>query len=810
MKRREMTLHMIGNAHLDPVWLWQWQEGFHAAWATLRSALDRMKEDPNFVFTCSQAAIYEWIEQADSHMFEEIKLKIKEGKWNVAGGWWVEPDCNIPSGESFVRQGLYAQRYFKEKFEVLADTGYNIDSFGHNAMLPQILKKCRMENYVFMRPGAHENSNLPDIFWWESPDGSKVLTYRIPYAYNIDKDHLEEVSKLIADMAPKNISDMMVFYGIGNHGGGPTKESLTKINEMINNPNMPQIKFSSPSFYFRQIRTYNPTLPEVKGDLQHHASGCYSVNSQIKVMNRKSEQILTTTEKFSTIVHIMFEKIYPHEEITRAWKNMLFNQFHDILAGTSIKEAYEDATYFYGESLKLAQENLNYALNTIIKNIDTEGKGIPLIVFNQLSWERNAPIEFEVSNTIGKEDSLKAIITDNEGNIIPSQFIKTSATIGNGRLCMVFVDKLPSIGYKLYRLFLGETVENQSSVSVTKERIENSFYRLEIDTNRGWIKSFFDKVHNREILKGLGGIPIVIYDPSDTWSHGVFKFKEEVGRFTDAEIKIIEQGPVRARLRIKSFYNNSTLTQDLIMYNELDYVECRIKINWQERHKMLKISFPVNIFNPVATYEIPYGYLQRPVDGVENPGQQWIDITDVDKSYGLTIATDSCYSFSIEGNDMRLTLLRSPIYAQHDPHKPVPGEEYDYTDQGIHEFRYILYPHKGDWKQSKTVRYAHGLNAPVSTILDTWHRGTMSAYQSFLSIDAENIEATVIKLSEDKDGVILRCYETSGQNIVTDIIFSPLSRKWTTHFEPYEIKTFKIPFDSNKEITEIDMLEMES
>lgn len=367
MKRREMTLHMIGNAHLDPVWLWQWQEGFHAAWATLRSALDRMKEDPNFVFTCSQAAIYEWIEQADSHMFEEIKLKIKEGKWNVAGGWWVEPDCNIPSGESFVRQGLYAQRYFKEKFEVLADTGYNIDSFGHNAMLPQILKKCRMENYVFMRPGAHENSNLPDIFWWESPDGSKVLTYRIPYAYNIDKDHLEEVSKLIADMAPKNISDMMVFYGIGNHGGGPTKESLTKINEMINNPNMPQIKFSSPSFYFRQIRTYNPTLPEVKGDLQHHASGCYSVNSQIKVMNRKSEQILTTTEKFSTIVHIMFEKIYPHEEITRAWKNMLFNQFHDILAGTSIKEAYEDATYFYGESLKLAQENLNYALNTIIK-----------------------------------------------------------------------------------------------------------------------------------------------------------------------------------------------------------------------------------------------------------------------------------------------------------------------------------------------------------------------------------------------------------------------------------------------------------
>ncbi|AEE97199.1 alpha-mannosidase [Mahella australiensis] len=808
MEHRDITVHMIGNAHIDPVWLWRWQEGFQAAWSTFRSALDRMNETPDFIFTCAQAAVYKWIEQADPDMFEEIKQRVKEGRWQVVGGWWMQPDCNIPSGESFVRQALYAQRYFKEKLGVMASTGYNVDSFGHNAMLPQILKKSGMDNYVFMRPGPHENPGLPDVFWWQSADGSRVLTYRIPFSYNVGSTHMEEMAKRIADMAPEGINDMMEFYGVGNHGGGPTKENIALIKRMTADPNMPRVVFSSPDQYFETIRAYEPTLPTVIDDLQHHASGCYSVNAWVKAMNRRCEQLLTTAEKFSLIAHTMFNTPYPQRELTEAWHNVLFNQFHDTMAGSSIKEAYEDARDFFGESLKLADESLNYAVNSIIRHINTEGEGIPLIAFNPLSWERHAPIEFEMQGTKFEDDIPKAVITDADGKDIPLQFIKTSATVGNGRLRITFTDKLPPMGYKLYRVFLGKEAQDSEPVAITKDNIENRYYRMEIDAGTGWIKRLYDKTNGKEVFNGPAALPVVIYDPSDTWSHGVFRFKDEIGRFTDAETKVIEQGPVRSRLRVKSRYGDSILTQDFIMYDELDYIECRVKVDWHEKHKMLKISFPVNVEGPQATYEIPYGYIQRPADGEEEPGQQWIDVTDRQQDYGLAIATDSLYSYDIEGNDMRITVLRSPVYAQHDPHKPNPEEEYEYTDQGVYEFRYILYPHRGNWQQSQAVKYAHELNAPIPWVVDTWHEGTQPGVQDFISIDAENIEATVMKLGEDKDAIIVRCYETAEKETDAVIKLPAFDREWAAHFGACEIKTFKIPLNSHEKIIETNMLEL--
>ena len=203
MGLKDVTVHMIGNAHIDPVWLWNWQEGFQTTWSTFRSVLDRMKETPEFVFTSAQAALYEWIEKGDPAMFEEIRERVHEGRWRITGGWWIQPDCNIPSGESFARHALYSQRYFKEKFGVMANTGYNVDSFGHNGVLPQLLKKSGMNNYVFMRPGPHEKKDLPDIFWWESADGSRVLTYRIQFSYGIHSQNMEELTVKIAEMHPE-------------------------------------------------------------------------------------------------------------------------------------------------------------------------------------------------------------------------------------------------------------------------------------------------------------------------------------------------------------------------------------------------------------------------------------------------------------------------------------------------------------------------------------------------------------------------------------------------------------------------------
>ena len=267
-------LHMIGNAHIDPVWLWQWQEGFHEVKATFRSALDRMKEYPDFKFVASSAVFYEWVEQSDPAMFAEIQQRVAEGRWSIVGGWWVEPDCNIPSGESFARHGLYAQRYFKEKFGVTARTGFNVDSFGHAGTLPQILKKSGIDYYVFLRPMPHEKGLPSRLFWWQSDDCSRVLAYRIPFEYLSWGKDVEIHARRCAGEMKEPVDEFMCFYGVGNHGGGPTIANLESIRCLDADPDFPtRTVFSTPEEFFCAAEMKGWPLPVVQNELQHHASG---------------------------------------------------------------------------------------------------------------------------------------------------------------------------------------------------------------------------------------------------------------------------------------------------------------------------------------------------------------------------------------------------------------------------------------------------------------------------------------------------------------------------------------------------------
>lgn len=387
---KDKKLYMIGNAHLDPVWLWNWQEGFQEVKATFRSALDRMKEDKDFVFTCSSAAFYEWVEKNNPAMFAEIRKRVEEGRWELAGGWWIQPDCNIPSGEAFVRQGLYGQRYFLEKFGKMAVTGYNVDSFGHNGNLPQILKKSGMDNYVFMRPMPLEKGLPGRIFWWKSMDGSKVMTYRIPYEYCSWGKDLEKYTDRLKCELEDGEDELMMFYGVGNHGGGPTKENIRSIHELNGREDMPVMEMETTENFFRQVKNNGKEYPEFIGDLQHHASGCYSVLSRVKRENRRAEDKLVEAEGWSSIAKAVEGQPYP-EDFKKAWKGVLFNQFHDILAGTSIPSAYEDASYLFGQAMAVGQESLNYAIQAISWDIDIEEDVTmrPIVVFNSHAWKEN-------------------------------------------------------------------------------------------------------------------------------------------------------------------------------------------------------------------------------------------------------------------------------------------------------------------------------------------------------------------------------------------------------------------------------------
>jgi alpha-mannosidase len=831
MADKTNKIFMIGNAHIDPVWLWQWQDGFHETHATFRSALDRMQEDAEFVFTASQAALYEWIEQSDPDMFGEIRQRVAEGRWKLAGGWWVEPDCNIPAGESFVRQGLYGQRYFKEKFGVTCKVGYCVDSFGHNGMLPQILKKSGMPYYVFMRPSPYEKELPGRIFWWEADDGSRVLAFRIAYSYaSWGGDLKDDVHTLVAGELKAPGEALMFFYGVGDHGGGPTRENIASIRQMQADHDLPELVFAGPEEFFAAIEKPAVDYPHVHDDLQHHSRGCYSAHSGAKRWNRLAENRLLAAEKWASVARQVTGLAYP-TDLGRAWKNVLFNQFHDNLAGTCLEEAYTDTREQSGEALAIAGRALNQAVQGLAWKINVaaqegtnpEAMGLtPVVVFNPHAWKVKANVEVDVPMLDGSEALL-----DENGQQSPMQRVQPRATSGwIDRLS--FMAELPPLGYRLYRIAplppqTGKMeFAAQPALRAGPHSLENARYRLEINpasgSAQGAVRSLWDKQAGCEVFNGEAAAALVLDDPSDTWSHDVLAFNTVAGQFIARQVELVESGPVKATLRVTSEYNRSTLVQDFSLYSEMEGIAVRVSVDWHEQQKMLKLRFPVNVTQGQATYEIPYGHIQRPANGEEQPGQSWIDLSglppegvspETGQRVGVSLLNDGKYSYDVTGSSLGLTVLRSPIYAHHHPAMPEPGKRYAYIDQGEQVFHYTILPHRGDWAEAGTVRRAAELNQPPVILATTFHAGPLPPSASFAAVEPENVVISVIKQAEDDQGLIVRAYETAGRATAARFHLTAWGRDFTAQFGACEIKTFHIPQQADKPVVETDLIEWE-
>lgn len=805
-------LHMIGNAHIDPVWLWQWHEGMQEIKATFRSALDRLQEYEDFIFIASSSAFYAWIEENEPAMFAEIQTRVAEGRWELVGGWWVEPDCNIPGGEALVRQGLYGQRYFLSRFGKRARVGYNPDSFGHNASLPQILKRSGLDYYIFMRPGPHEDDTLSPVFWWEADDGSRVLTYRIPYSYTTWGDQLESHIRRCTDDMAAGMDHAMCFYGVGNHGGGPTRQNIDRIHALKNMPDLPQLAMSATETYFDSIATNAATFPIVHNELQHHARGCYAAHSGVKRWNRQGENALLAAEKWAALATWITGLPYPKEDLEKAWKILLFNQFHDILAGTSIESAYNDAQHTYGSVFTTADRVRNSALQKLSWHIatPTTKEGIPLIVFNPHAWSSTVPAELE----LGWFDHTSYTLVDASGEPVATQEIHPhTSLIGSTRLC--FIADLPPLGYHTYRLIPGDRSALHHQVIHTKNTAsewENRWFRITFDADSGSLTGLYDKENGGHVFSGPAARAVIIDDPSDTWSHGVSRYDREMANFSGESITLFEQGAVQTTIRISSTYGASRLTQDFTLYNAIPRIDVHVTVDWHEQFKVLKLCFPLNVTDALATYEIPYGHTVRPLSGDEEPGQSWVDVSgthpELQKPYGLSLLNDGKYSFSIAGTEVRLTVLRSPIYAHHTPYEPDPDGIYTFIDQGIQRFTYALLPHAGTWKDAQTVRHAAEINQPAFILKETYHPWAhLPQSEALLSATPENIVISAVKLAEDNDDLIVRCFET--QNSPTKAILTIFGRSdpITLDLSPCEIKTLRIPADRFSPVTEENLLE---
>ena len=786
-------IYLIGNAHLDPVWLWRWQEGFSEIISTFRSALDRMKDFPDFKFTSACAVYYQWIEKVDPDMFEEIKERVKEGRWNIVGGWFLQPDCNLPSGESFARHGLISQRYFKEKFGITAKTGYNVDSFGHNASLPQILKKSGMNNYVFMRPMPEEGKTKETLFNWESADGSSVCTYRIPWYYNFDTNHMECFERL-KEKAEQDNKDYMAFYGVGNHGGGPTIKLIDKINHLP----IEGMVYSTPDTYFNDVDKSN--LETVRGELQHHARGCYSVYSAVKRQNRDCENNLIAAEKLCVMAKELTGAKYPKEKLTKAWKNLLFNQFHDILGGCSVKKVYDDAAYLYGEIMSITEQIINFSMQKICLNINTLGDevlpayrtpeiwklwqhevlGTPIVVFNPHSWRVKMPVQI---NAVAKK------MTDCAGNETAFQTVRGDQTNGDDKYHTVFIAELEPMGYAVYRLFAEQESETtfESELKITERSIENSKIRLEFDGITGDISSFYDKETDKCIISKPCSAAVIDETDCDTWAHDKDKLGETIGIFGAPEFSVIENGPIRATLGVKTVYNNSVLCREYTVTPDSKTVSVRTVIDFAERHRTVKFAFPVNGSDVIA--KIPYSTVTRKQNQGEEPCGSWF------AAGALCVANDSKYGYDTEDGCVRITVLRSAVYADHFGNR---DEFCEYMEQGRHEFYYSLFPYENN---AQAERRASELNFGLKYAWTGFHRGTLPEKMSCIECDNDNIIVSAVKESETGDGNIIRFYEMNGCDTAVSLkLFGSEIKSDITH---NEIKTF------NDKGTELDLIELE-
>ena len=353
----DRVVHLIGNAHLDVVWLWPWQEGYQEARATFRSVLDRMDEYPDFRFTCDQVVLLAWVEEQDPELFERIRARVAEGRWVNTGGWWVEPDCNLPMGESFVRQGLYGQRFLQQRFGKPATVAMNVDPFGHAATLPQILAGQGMSAYCFLRPMAAEKTLPSAVFRWRGPDGTEVLGFRIPFEYQSSREMVDRhIEKALAEF-DERLPETMVFFGVGNHGGGPTIRQIETVHRYDRMGSFGALPLSDPETYFDRIRELGLVdgLPVVDGDLQHHSAGCYSAHSGIKQWQRRAQTAVLVAERWAAASALLLGDEVVRTDLELAWKQILLNQVHDVLPGSAIEVAYDDARDQLGEAVSIAK-----------------------------------------------------------------------------------------------------------------------------------------------------------------------------------------------------------------------------------------------------------------------------------------------------------------------------------------------------------------------------------------------------------------------------------------------------------------------
>ncbi|MBW2581172.1 MAG: alpha-mannosidase, partial [Deltaproteobacteria bacterium] len=744
----DVEISAIGHAHIDVAWLWTLGQTRRKAGRSFHTVLRLMEQFPDYIFGQSQPQLYDYLRQDYPDLFEAIKERVTEGRWEPMGGMWVEADCNLSGSESLARQFLLGRSFFREHFGEGVDSPvlWLPDVFGYAWNLPQLIKEAGLEYFFTIKIGWNQYNRLPyDSFWWQGLDGTKVLTHfsttkdpGSPFAatYNSMADPGQTIGTWLnfqqKDYGPAGeIPPMLLSYGFGDGGGGPTREMLENIHLMGTFPSTPQIHTSKVIDFFHKLDNVSQNLPTWNGELylEYHR-GTYTTQARNKKGNRKSEFLLHDAEflaSYATIFDPEFQ--YPFEEFTEAWQLVCLNQFHDIIPGSSIAPVYAESLEQYEQVRQIAEEAIEKSLEAIATKLESSQ-----LVVNPTSFSRREPVSIGGELVDLGELSAYSITPIGKCHQAPTQEFKPpSAPFGQQPL------------------------------------LENDFLRIEFN-RAGDITRIYDKTVKREILpegaisnqfQAFEDIPL----SGDAWDIDIFYDDKMWIAESATSVKVVEEGQFCATLESKRRILNSRYTQTISLHHNSSRIDFDTHFDWQERQILLKVAFPVDILSPTATYEIQWGNVERPTHRntswdwarFETAAQKWVDLSEGD--YGVSLLNDCKFGHDIRDNVMRLTLLRGTT-------APDPM-----ADLGEHSFKYSLFPHTGSWDE-RTVAEAYALNDPVfvyqSTMDDRPQAGENSALvflyqQAFIQVDHPNIVIETIKRAEDGNGVIVRLYESQRQ-----------------------------------------------
>lgn len=834
MAQDRPIVHLMCNAHIDPVWMWAWEEGLREAISTFHTAVNLLDEFPEFVFNHNESLLYEWVEEYDPPLFERIRHFVEAGRWNITGGWYLQPDCNLPGGETLVRVIMEGRRYFTEKFGVKPPVSYNFDTFGHPSSLPQLLRQSGFELYIHCRPVESQMDLPAALYRWRGVDGSEVMTLRPNTGWygTPNPGQAQEQALKGIELARATGRDTFVTWGLGDHGGGATRHDLLAFRKILDEyrDSDIEIRHSTPEAYLERMRPYYDELPIHTGELQRTLSGTYTSVAPIKRQMREGERLLAAAERYAAIAWWRDDAPYPADRLRSAWKRLMFNTFHDVLCGSLLEDAIPGVDDMYGYAHDIARQVIVRAQHRLLPNVLPREDTIPLYVFNPHPVSVKAPVGINFMAAYAPPPKPKRFsLYDDDGQPVTCQTQGSRSAIleeGTWQPFCGFVADLPPLSCKRYEIRFEEPNISAAGPLAVDEQpdtlvVETAHWRAHFSRQDSALTQLVEKSSGRQLLQAplrlfamhdhahaWGGENNIVYNQPVSPFHALTP--AQVGDFVGMEghegpaVRVVAHGAAWVAVECLVGWQHTRASVQHVFYADLPYIDIRTRLYMQARRKMIKLQLPFDLPDCKVITETPYGVAEYPADATEYPYARWVRLETPHMTVG--VANDGQNGLDVSASGvLNLSISRGGTHCSWSETDVPLDKSYTFMDQTQIDtaFRVVAGADDADTARRLTMA-ALTLNQPLDSFF-TFYPPTLPADAPtqpapFLHVQPETVTLGALKKAESEDALIVRLQETAGQATQATLMLAEAT-PFTADFTPYQIRSFKVRRSTNGAVT---------